>query len=143
MEGLYQAGQVKALGVSNVSAEQLELLLQSCRVKPQFVQNRCYAQLGWDRAVRRLCESHGLRYQGFSLLTANRALWQSSLLSRLAERYKRSPATLIFSLAQALNMIPITGTTDPQHMRVDLESSATLLSPDHVSQLEQIYDERQ
>jgi diketogulonate reductase-like aldo/keto reductase len=142
MEGLYQEGVVKALGVSNMSAEQLELLLQSCRVKPKFIQNRCYAQLGWDRAVRRLCEAHDLRYQGFSLLTANRALWQSSLLLRLAERYERSPAALIFSLAQALNMIPLTGTTDLQHMRACLGSSAKLLSPEHVSQLERIYDER-
>ncbi|HEX2671038.1 MAG TPA: aldo/keto reductase, partial [Polyangiaceae bacterium] len=69
MEALAQAGQVRWLGVSNVSREQLEALYAGANVPPQFVQNRCYAHAGWDGAVRALCRSHGSVYQGFSLLT--------------------------------------------------------------------------
>ena len=41
MENLYKSGSVKLLGVSNISFEQLELLIERSEVKPAFVQNRC------------------------------------------------------------------------------------------------------
>ena len=45
---------------------------------PAFVQNRCYARLGWDRVVRQFCRAHNIVYQGFSLLTANQEVLQLS-----------------------------------------------------------------
>jgi diketogulonate reductase-like aldo/keto reductase len=72
MEGLHDAGRARLLGVSNVSLEQLRRLCEQARVPPRFVQNRCYVCRGWDRGVREFCAAHGLVYQGFSLLTANR-----------------------------------------------------------------------
>ncbi len=62
---------VPHLGVSNVSLEQLEMLCDQAAVQPAFVQNRCYARAGWDEAVRSFCRERNIRYQGFSLLTAN------------------------------------------------------------------------
>ena len=73
MEALLQASKVRWLGISNVSLEQLQALCADAVIQPRFVQNRCYAKTGWDRAVRTLCREQGIAYQGFSLLTANRA----------------------------------------------------------------------
>ena len=73
MEALVEAGRVRFLGISNVSLEQLQALYAQAAIPPKFVQNRCYAKTGWDRAVRALCNAQGSVYQGFSLLTANRA----------------------------------------------------------------------
>jgi diketogulonate reductase-like aldo/keto reductase len=72
MEVIHDSGRARLLGVSNVTLDQLELLHQRARVRPRFVQNRCYAARGWDRRVREFCAENGLVYQGFSLLTANR-----------------------------------------------------------------------
>ncbi|MEQ1877975.1 MAG: aldo/keto reductase, partial [Bdellovibrionia bacterium] len=58
MESLSTSGRVSYLGVSNVSPEQLETLLKTAKVKPKFVQNRCYASMGWDREVRDICKAH-------------------------------------------------------------------------------------
>ncbi|HEX3593640.1 MAG TPA: aldo/keto reductase [Polyangiaceae bacterium] len=66
MEVLHREGRARLLGVSNVSLEQLELLFASAEVAPAFVQNRCFASTGWDRAVRSFCEQHGVVYQGLS-----------------------------------------------------------------------------
>src|SRR4051794_29666060 len=52
METLHDSGRARLLGVSNVSLEQLQRLCEQARVLPRFVQNRCYAARGWDRAVR-------------------------------------------------------------------------------------------
>src|SRR5215469_8481683 len=50
------AGRARHLGVSNVSIEHLEQMEDSRAELPAFVQNRCFARLGWDRDVRALCQ---------------------------------------------------------------------------------------
>jgi len=72
MEAIHASGRARMLGVSNFKLEQLQRLWQEARVRPRFVQNRCYAVQGWDRCVRDFCQANGVVYQGFSLLTANR-----------------------------------------------------------------------
>ena len=79
MELLHESGRARLLGVSNVTLEQLQHLCREARVRPQFVQNRCYAVEGWDRGVREFCVANGLIYQGFSLLTANRSAGPSRI----------------------------------------------------------------
>ena len=64
MEEVHEQGAIGVLGVSNFSAEQLETLLAEANVKPSFVQNRCYAALGWDQQVRKICEMNDIIYQG-------------------------------------------------------------------------------
>src|SRR4051812_12999499 len=61
----------RLLGISNVSLGHLEEMKQAGMELPDFVQNRCFARLGWDREVRAFCSQHKITYQGFSLLTAN------------------------------------------------------------------------
>src|SRR5438270_3702000 len=59
------AGRARLLGISNVTVQQLEQLASSGAEIPTFVQNRCFARLGWDRDVRTFCDSHKITYQGF------------------------------------------------------------------------------
>ncbi len=42
------------------------------KIRPAVVQNRVYASKQWGKAVRDVCQKHGILYQGFSILTANR-----------------------------------------------------------------------
>jgi diketogulonate reductase-like aldo/keto reductase len=121
MEAIHDSGRVRLLGVSNVTLEQLVELCKQARVRPRFVQNRCYAIHGWDRAVREFCTKEGIVYQGFSLLTANRGLLNRPELSRIAQRYRRTPAQIVFRFALDAGMLPLTGTTNAEHMQADLE----------------------
>jgi len=124
MEALHEEGKVTSLGISNVNLGQLELLYQKAVVKPTFVQNRCYAQLGWDKEVREFCTQKGLIYQGFSLLTANTFILPK--LKFLVEKYRKTPAQIIFRFAQHIGILPLTGTTHPKHMQEDLSLSFNL-----------------
>ena len=65
MEKLVDSGSVCFLGISNVSAEQLAALYEQARIKPSFVQNRCFARNGWDAEVRAICADKDIIYQGF------------------------------------------------------------------------------
>lgn len=136
MEELVREGRVGLIGISNVTAEQVELLAGFAEVPPAFVQNRCFARRGWDRDVRRVCTEHGIVYQGFSLLTANRAELVSPTLRRIGYRHRRTVPQVVFRAMLQLGMICLTGTTDPEHMREDLEVYDFELSPEEVAAVE-------
>ncbi|HTL35254.1 MAG TPA: aldo/keto reductase [Kofleriaceae bacterium] len=120
MEALADSGKVRALGVSNVSPRQIQDLFAFARVKPVFVQNRCYARVGWDALARKLCREHGITYQGFSLLTANRQVLANRQVIAIAAVHGRTIPQVVFRFCQQVGMLPLTGTTDKAHMREDL-----------------------
>lgn len=138
IEGLYETGKVKMIGVSNVSAEQLALLCERATYKPMVVQNRCYAALGWDKDVRELCRAHHMIYQGFSLLTANREIFIDPDIRAMAARYGVGIAQIVFRFAMQIGMLPLTGTTNPQHMKEDLQADRFTLTPDEIHRIETI-----
>lgn len=121
MEIIHDSGRVRFLGVSNVSLEQLQELCRDARVQPRFVQNRCYASRGWDRTVQAFCAANKIIYQGFSLLTANRDALAHPELARIAKRHSRTVSQIVFRFALDVGMIPLTGTSDADHMRADLD----------------------
>ncbi|HVH44158.1 MAG TPA: aldo/keto reductase [Labilithrix sp.] len=120
MEAIHAAGGARVLGVSNVTREQLECLLAQATVRPSFVQNRCHASTGWDREVREVCRAHGIVYQGFSLLTANRRELAHPKVRAIADRLSLTPAQVAFRFALDVGILPLTGTTSAQHMSEDL-----------------------
>jgi diketogulonate reductase-like aldo/keto reductase len=138
MEAIHDSGGTRLLGVSNVSLQQLQALVRECRVKPRFVQNRCYAIHGWDRSVREFCTANDIVYQGFSLLTANRAVLAHPDMTHIAHRYGRTVSQIVFRFALDVGMIPLTGTTSTAHMREDLEAINFRLEPEDISKIEHI-----
>jgi diketogulonate reductase-like aldo/keto reductase len=122
MESLHRARKTRLLGISNVSLPQLRAIHDGAQVRPALVQNRCHARTGWDRDVRAFCAQHEIAYQGFSLLTANAGALASAAVGRAAQRTGRTPAQVVFRFALQAGMIPLTGTSSPEHMEQDLAS---------------------
>ncbi len=136
MERIYERGQARLLGVSNVTLEQLALLCDGARIRPRFVQNRCFAAFGWDRAVRAYCVANEIVYQGFSLLTANRGVLAHPRIVEIAEGYGRTVSQVVFGFARAVGMVALTGTTSAAHMREDLDAFDFELTAEDVAQIE-------
>ncbi|MGA9391064.1 MAG: aldo/keto reductase [Candidatus Sulfotelmatobacter sp.] len=113
------AGRTRLLGVSNISLRHLEQMVAISET-PSFVQNRCYARLGWDREVRLFCREHNIVYQGFSLLTVNLEVVHNPVVIGLAARENTTPAQIVFAFARAIKILPLTGTSSAEHMRHDL-----------------------
>jgi diketogulonate reductase-like aldo/keto reductase len=137
------AGHTHLLGVSNVSLRHLQQMADARAELPAFVQNRCYARLGWDRAVRLFCREHKIIYQGFSLLTANQEVLHHPLISNLtstgmAANVNATPAQVVFSFARSIGILPLTGTSDALHMKQDLASRNLTLPPEAVSAIEHL-----
>ncbi len=116
------AGRTKVLGVSNVARDHLQQMKAAGLEMPKFVQNRCFARLGWDRDVRAFCRDHNIIYQGFSLLTANPEVMRHPPFIDVAGQLNATPAQVILAFARAVGMLPLTGTSNADHMKQDLAS---------------------
>lgn len=138
IEELHRSGRTGMVGISNVNYLQLSALVERAAIKPMVVQNRCYANRGWDREVREICRDHGIMYQGFSLLTANVPVLHHPPIKDIARKLGVGSMQVIFRFAMQVGMVPLTGTTNEEHMKQDLAVSRILLSQDEVSLIESI-----
>ncbi len=135
---LQKAGRVRMIGISNVSLAQLELLLKSGLEKPAFIQNRCFARLGWDRDIREYCRANDILYQGYGLLTANSREIVRPQISRILLRTGATPAQLVYRYAMQIGIIPLTGTSDSIHMSEDLDCMKITLTADDFAAVDRV-----
>ena len=121
LEELIDRGSVRQLGISNCySLDTLKTLYGGSRIKPAVVQNRFYAQTGYDRELRGFCREQGIVYQSFWTLTANRTLLATEAVRSLAIEYGRTPEQILFRYLTQMDIVPLTGTTSESHMGEDL-----------------------
>jgi len=121
IEGLVDAGGVRRPGLSNCySLEELDALYRNARIKPSVLQNRFHADTGYDHEIRAFCRDHGIIYQSFWTLTANARVLSSAQVRKLASRYGRTPAQVLFRYLTQSDVVPLTGTASAAHMREDL-----------------------
>jgi diketogulonate reductase-like aldo/keto reductase len=121
MESLVPGGGVRQLGISNCyELEQLKALYESAHVKPSVVQNRLYAETGYDREIRAFCRSRRIIYQSFWTLTANPHVLNHGTVAALASKYGRTPEQVLFRHLTQRDVVPLTGTRSAAHMREDL-----------------------
>jgi diketogulonate reductase-like aldo/keto reductase len=84
------------------------------------------------------CRDRKIIYQGFSLLTANAEVLHHPLISAIANRANATLAQVVFSFARAVGMLPLTGTSNAEHMKQDLASAEITLSGDEVQAIESL-----
>ena len=122
MEAIVDAGGARLLGISNCyEPERLEDLYHSARIKPAVLQNRFYAQTGYDRELRHFCRHNGIIYQSFWTLTANPDILVHRTVEDLSKKYQRTPAQIFYRYLTQVGILPLIGTTSSTHMREDLE----------------------
>ena len=138
IEEFYKTGKTRFIGISNVNIVQLKLLTEKAEVKPMVVQNRCFANRGWDREIREFCKTNRIVYEGFSLLTANPFVMQNPEVQSIAKGLGRTPEQVVFRFSMQAGMTPLTGTTSEQHMKEDLQVTDFELKDDDVQLIETI-----
>lgn len=86
-----------------------------------MVQNRFFANTGYDGDIRAFCVEKGMTYQSFWTLTANPKLLVSKPVTTAAELGKVSTAVALYSLVLGLgNTSVLNGTTNEKRMQDDL-----------------------
>jgi len=121
-EEFVKNGQVKQLGISNLYDKHgLEQLWNSSTVKPSVLQNRFYSDTDFDREIRKFCHEKNIYYQSFWTLTANPDFLKHSLVKQMAQQRHGTVEQILFRFLIDIGCTPLTGTTNDEHMKRDLE----------------------
>ena len=140
MEKIAHSGEAKQLGISNIyDLETLKALYEVAEIKPSVVQNRFYEESGYDKEIRSFCKSHGIIYQSFWTLTANPHILKSDELVALSKKYNKNVVQLLFAYLHEIGITPLTGTTDIEHMKSDLESFDIVLEDSDIATLDLLF----
>ena len=71
------------------------------------------------------------------MLTANRDVLAHSEVAKIAKHHGRTASQIVFRFALDVGMLPLTGTTNAEHMLADLTVIDFQLEPDEVERIEQ------
>ena len=137
LAGLQRQGLIRHLGVSNVTATQVE---EARTIAPVVCVQNLYnlAHRGDDGLVAALAEA-GIAYVPYFPLGGFDRL-QSASLSRVAERLHATPmqVALAWLLCRAPNLLLIPGTSSLAHLRENLAAAALVLPDEAVVELDRI-----
>lgn len=131
--------EVRQIGVSNFyDLKELKSLYNDARIKPAVVQNRFYQQTNWDKELRSWCATNGVIYQSFWTLSANPDYMKQAALINASKNLNATPAQTFYRFVMDLGICPLTGTTDPQHMKEDLAVLDMQMKPEDLANIRQV-----
>ncbi len=119
LEDAQAAGKVKVIGVSNFLQDDLENLLDSCRVKPMVNQILLHIS-NTDLELVEFCEAQGIQVEAYSPIAHGEAL-KNPVIAEMAKRYGVSAAQLCIRYAIQLGTVALPKTTNPAHMADDAD----------------------
>lgn len=139
-ERAVDAGKVGQLGISNCyEFETFKSLYERARIKPRVLQNRFYADSGYDADLRAYCLANGVKYQSFWTLSANPHILKAAPVQRAAGRLGVTPAQVLFCWLIQSGHQPLTGTKSPEHMRQDLQAANLRLTGGEMSAVGELF----
>jgi len=136
MERAVREGYVRQIGISNCyHLETFKRLYEHATIKPSVLQNRFYADSGFDTRLRSYCKEKGVQYQSFWTLTASRRALASSKARTMAENAGlESTQLLMYAYMINLGHTPLDGTTSRQHMQQDMKLVERIRGGDKIFQ---------
>lgn len=133
---LQQAGKIRHIGISNVTAEQLAFAQQHCAV--ETVQNRYNAGDRTSDAVISACEAAGIGFMPWApiLLPSRRV---SVVASDVAAAHGATlqQVALQWLLHRSANILPIPGTSDIAHADDNIGSAWITLAHDDLDRIDE------
>ncbi|QNU23805.1 aldo/keto reductase [Geobacillus zalihae] len=140
LEDAYQAGKVKAIGVSNFLQDDIENLLESCEIKPMV--NQILAHIGnTPFELIAFCQQNGIVVEAYSPI-AHGVILDHPKIQAMADRYGVSAAQLCLRYCLQLDLVVLPKTANPDHMRnnADLDFVISKADMETLKNMEPIRD---
>ena len=135
MEKACQEGKVRAIGLSNFTAEQIREILAACQVKPAVLQTEVhpYSQ---EKELKKFLQKEGMVVQAwYPLGHGDKALLQEPLLAELGEKYGKSSAQIILRWHIQDGNIVIPGSKNPAHIKDNFDLFDFSLNPEEMARI--------
>lgn len=120
MEELYEAGRVRAIGLSNFLPHHMDVIFDNCNIKPMVNQLEVHPGYTQEAAIR-YCQERDILVQAWSPLGRQRVL-EEPLLIELAAKYDVTPAQIClrFLLQRGINPIPKASSFERMRNNMDI-----------------------
>ncbi|HJC43695.1 MAG TPA: aldo/keto reductase [Candidatus Mediterraneibacter gallistercoris] len=119
MEELYQAGKVRAIGLSNFLPHHIDNILEDCTVRPAVDQIEYHPGYSQEAAVQ-YCKERNILVQAWSPIGRQRVL-EEPLVLELAGKYAVSPAQICLKFAVQRGIIPLPKSSSVERMKENLD----------------------
>ncbi len=119
MEELYNAGVIKAIGVSNFLPHHLEALFATAKVKPMVNQLEIHPGHLQEEAVA-YSKEQGLLVEAWAPF-ANGQIFDQPLLQEIAKRYNKNVAQISLRWLLQKDILPLPKSVTPARMAANLE----------------------
>ena len=136
LKELQDEGKIRNIGVSNVSADQLETAREIVEVVS--VQNRFNLTDRSSQDVLERCEGLGIAFLPWAPFSAGELAEPGGPLDRIASAHDATPGqvALAWLLARSAAMLPIPGTSSVEHLEENLGAANVELTDDELAELE-------
>lgn len=126
LEDAYEAGKIRAIGVSNFLIDDLQNILENCKIKPMVNQILTHISNTPSELIK-YCGENGILTEAYSPIAHGEAL-KNPAIADMANKYGVTPAQLCVRYVLQLGMVALPKTANPDHMKsnanVDFEISA-------------------
>ncbi|MGA2584551.1 MAG: aldo/keto reductase [Tepidisphaeraceae bacterium] len=125
MEDLVSGGKCKAIGLSDVSLEQVKQIVEAARIKPAVVHVESHPYLPqWD--LLNYCKSNGIALQAFAALghSSEPKLLEDPVIVAIAQRVKKTPAQVLLAWAIQRGTALLTTSKTPSRIQENFQVSA-------------------
>ncbi len=137
MEKLYKEGLCKAIGVCNCNIHHLEEIEQKCEIKPMVNQIECHP-LFTQNEIRDYCMKKNIKIMAYTSTARMDERLRKTVLTKIAQKYNKSIATVILKWHQQIGNIPIVNSFNANHMMENLDLKNFILTNEEVEQINNI-----
>ena len=135
MEKAYKQGKVRAIGLSNFSAAQIEEILGQCEVKPAVLQTELHPY-HQETALKAFLKKNGIVPQAwYPLGHGDKALLSEPLFAQLGKKYGKSAAQVILRWHVQVGNIVIPGSKNPAHIQANFDLFDFALTDDEMARV--------
>ena len=128
LEDAYTAGKVRAIGVSNFLIDDLQNILDGCRIRPMV--NQILLHIGeTPLPLIDFCRNNGIQLEAYSPIAHGAAL-RNATVAEVAARYGVSIAQLCIQYTLQLGAVSLPKSSNPDHIRSNAEVGFVIADED-------------
>ena len=131
LEDAYDAGKVKAIGVSNFLIDDLQNILEDCRIKPMV--NQILLHVGeTPYELLSFCKEQNILVEAYSPIAHGAAL-KSEAIGDVARRYGVTIPQLCIQYTLQLGAVSLPKSSNPEHIRSNVQLDFTISDEDMIA----------
>lgn len=136
MEKALAEGKARSIGISNFDGERLDDLLEVASVKPQVMQVELHPYYQQE-ALKEKMKPYGTKFESwYPLGHGDSALINEPIFTQLAEKYGKTNVQVILRWHIQKGNIVFPKTTNPQHMKDNIDIFDFALTNDEMKQID-------